>query len=198
MQLGDSSITSLVGAEILQTIRPIRGPPGLKQHNRVIRNPAVLFLPRLEVRAADLIVAIRGHFLGRVDFYRGADQSSERDLIDCVVAFGEMDRRVDVSAAVFGRAELIRRVVITFVVDARGDGVELEGLGSWPVNRIRREVVRQVNPLALRQSVRRTRRLPSRAAGYQNEPKNKRSGLYLHSRSLRSRCRFRRLSREGG
>ena len=61
-----------------------------------------------------------------------------------------MDGRVNVRAAVFGSAVAIRRVEITLVCVSMELNFQRERLGRRPVERVRRKIVREVNPLTFR------------------------------------------------
>jgi hypothetical protein len=85
---------------------------GVQQHDRVFRNPAVLFLPRQEVGDSDLIVDVDRRLGGDIDHHRGIGQLVELQFVHRFATLGEMDRRVDVGAAVFRSSIAVRRVKI--------------------------------------------------------------------------------------
>jgi len=57
-------------------------------------------------------------------------------------------RRINMSPAMFGRAEFVGSVVITLVGDAGLFFLELEAFFGWPVNGLRVEWVRQIDDFA--------------------------------------------------
>ena len=109
---------------------------------------AVLLFPSLKVVGGHLIVGVRGRRVGDVDDDRGADQRSERNLIDRLASLREMHWRIDVRAAVLGREEVVRRVVVAGRRHAVGDLVVPERLRRRPEDGLRIVGVRQIDELA--------------------------------------------------
>ena len=73
-----------------------------------------------------LVVGVLRRGIADVDHDRRPDQPFQRDLIDRLAALREVDRRVDVGAAVLGGGEVVRRVVVAGRRHAVGDLVQLE------------------------------------------------------------------------
>src|SRR5436853_4792451 len=118
VKLGYRFRTSLVSAQVFKLVIPILRPPGLQQHNRVVRNLPVALFPRFEIRDRNKIIRVSRRPGRHVYLDRGPNQPFKRYMIDGLAAFGEMHGGVDVSASVFSGAELIGRIVESFVVDS--------------------------------------------------------------------------------
>src|SRR5262245_17362974 len=75
------------------------------------------------------------------------------------MAFGEVDRRVEVGPSMLRRREIVRRVVVTLLGHAGGDLLQLEGVGGRPEDGLLAVVVRQIDCAACRprQVIRRSR-----------------------------------------
>ena len=91
-------------------------------------------LPFLEVGDRDLVVRILQRLRGHVHNRGCADQLVGRELVHGLVPFGEVDRRVDVRAAVFGGVVAVRGVEVTLRCEALEFGFQSEALGRGPVN----------------------------------------------------------------
>ena len=147
-QLGHRGRAALGGAQVALGIRPIAAVAGADQHDRAGRQLAVARFPTLEGGDGDLVVGIGQRAGRRVDHRGRADQAFERNLRHAVAAFGEVARRVDVRAAVFGAAK-----GVGFVPKAASGGpgarhAQLESGGGGPVDGVLRVVVGQIDPLA--------------------------------------------------
>ena len=82
------------------------------------------------------IVAIALRFPGDVDHDRRTDKLFQRHGFQCKFALREMDRCVDMRAAVLGRAEGVRAIEITGRCVTVGEAPELEiSAFGWPINR---------------------------------------------------------------
>ena len=109
---------------------------------------AVRTFPRREVVRRHAVIGLRGGHSGHVDDDRIADELVERNLIDRAVALCEVNRRVDVRAAVLGGREVVRGVVVALRRDAVGDLVEPEALSRRPEDGLFAVVVREIDERA--------------------------------------------------
>ena len=121
---------------------------GVKQHNRAVGNLPVFFLPRFQISDRDLVVCVSLCSGRHIHHDCSPGELVERELVHGLVAFGEMDRRVDVCAAVLGGAIAVRRVEVAFGCLAVELGFQREALGGRPVERFVGELVREINPSA--------------------------------------------------
>ncbi len=125
-----------VRAHVAHAIRPERRVAGPKQNERAVWDRAMLGLPRLEIGDRHLVVRIRQRCLAHIDDDARPDQVSERNLIDRPPPFGEVNRRVQVRAAVLRRRERERLVVIAAVGHALRVDVQFEALLGRPIDRV--------------------------------------------------------------
>ena len=97
MEIG--GIARRVGAEIGLAVPPVALPAGADQHDRLPGNAAVARLPCRDVGNGEAIVTVFSHRCRHVDHHRRADQPGDRDLVDRLASFGEVDRGVEMGAA---------------------------------------------------------------------------------------------------
>ena len=96
--------------EVLESIRPAGRPTGSEKDDRALRNRPVRGLPGLHVRGREAVVAVVLRFRGNVDDDGGRDEPPDGDGLRALPAFEEVDRRVEVRAAVLGRRKELRRI----------------------------------------------------------------------------------------
>ena len=89
-------------------------------------------LPAEKIIDGHLIIRVALRCLSHVDEHSLAEQTIQRDLIDGLMALGEMDWRVDVRPAVLGRRKVVRRVVIAACSYPIRDLLEPERLRGGP------------------------------------------------------------------
>ena len=155
VQLGDGFLATLGGAHVGLAVRVEPGATGVDQHDRALGDRAVLGLEGLDVGRGDLIVDVLGHRGADVDDEARADHLVDRDRVGGRRALGEVDRRVEVGAAVLGRREVVGGIVPAALGVAVEHLLQLEHLGGRPVDRVLVERVRQVDPPAGREILRR-------------------------------------------
>ena len=103
--------------------------------------------PRLDIADRQLIVPIRCNFVGDPNDHALPDQLIQGNRIDGISVFGKMNRRIHMGAAMLCGAEVIRRVIETFIGAAFEYGGFLEGVGSRPVNRVFGKLMGEIDPL---------------------------------------------------
>src|SRR4029434_5986660 len=104
----------------------------------------MLLLEALEVGGRDLVISLAIAGLRHIDHNGWADQPVERNLVDRLMPFCKVDRRVDVRAAVLGGEEAVGRVVIAGRRDAGSVVAKLKSFSGRPVDRLRIVRVREV------------------------------------------------------
>src|SRR6187402_1484605 len=112
----------------------------------------MLLLEALEVGRRDLVISLAIAGLRHIDHNGWADQPVERNLVDRLMPLGEVDRRIDVRAAVLGGEEAIGRVVIPGWRHAGSVVAKLKAFRCGPVDRLRVVSVREIDDFACRKS----------------------------------------------
>src|SRR5438445_3043970 len=148
MEFRDRIRPFLVRAEILFRVRPMAGETGVKQYNRAVGNLKVSLLPRFQIGDRDPVVRVFLRTGRHIHHDRRPGELVDRELIHGLVALGEMDRRVDVRAAVLGGAIAVRRVEIAFGCLAVELGFQHEAFGRRPVKGFGGKLVCEIDPSA--------------------------------------------------
>ncbi len=134
--------------QVALPVGPAGRPARAQEHDRAGRDRAVALLPRPHVRGAQPVVRVRGGRLRNIQDDARRDELRERDLVGGETLLREVRWRVEVRAAVLGRAERVRAVVVAALRPAVGELRELESRGRvGPVDRLLIEDVRQVHDL---------------------------------------------------
>jgi hypothetical protein len=97
-------------AEVLLAIRPEPAPSRLQQHDRAGPDGTPALLEALHVVYLQAVASIASRLLTHVDANRRCYQLSERHGVDRMPIACKMDRRVEMRAAVLGRAEPVGRI----------------------------------------------------------------------------------------
>ena len=148
MELGDGLGAGQSRAEILRTVVPPCTPPCPDQEDRSGGKLSMFRLPRGEILDGDLVVPV--HPVGDVHDGGSPDKTRERDLVIRPPVLGEVDRRIEVRPAVLGRTEVVGRIEPSSLRGTVRLFIEHESrcIGR-PVDRRRRERVREVDPATL-------------------------------------------------
>lgn len=115
VQFGHGGGAFLRRAELFLLVGPVTRETGVQQENRALRDFAMLFLPPLQIRHADLVIGIQPRSSENVHDHRRTDELVGRELIHGSVALGEMDGRVEVRAAMLGGAVTIGAIEGAFL-----------------------------------------------------------------------------------
>ena len=107
-------------------------------------------LPCEQLRGPDLVVAIPVAGVAGIHAYRRGHQAFERYLVHARASLCEVDRRVDVCAAVLRRAKAVRSVPPSLWVHALDAPLELEALLAGPVDGVGIERMREIDQAAVR------------------------------------------------
>ena len=149
MKLCHGILAALSGPEVLFSIRPALGKAGMEKHDGAIWDPSILCFKCFEIRDRNLVITVGGCLAADIDDNRIPAQLIERKLVNRLAFFIEMDGRIEMRAAVLGCRIAIGSIEVAFI----GVSMELlfqgEGLGGWPVERLLRKRMRQVNPLTV-------------------------------------------------
>src|SRR5262245_33950397 len=98
-------IAANVAAEVALAVGPALAPAGAEEHDGPRGDPAVLPLPGREVFGREAVVASVPYLTSHVDNHRWRDEQRERHLVDGRSPLREVDRRVEVRAAVLRSAD---------------------------------------------------------------------------------------------
>jgi hypothetical protein len=147
MKPRDSRLAGLGRTEIARAIGPALAPAGTDQDDGIGRDITVRRFPRGDVGLVDAIVGARIGLPRHVDDQRRPHQLTQRQLVGAVFLFDEMDRRVEMGAAMFRGRIVVRGVVVTRGHALRRDDGQVKGLRRRPVDGCRVERVRQVDPV---------------------------------------------------
>src|SRR5438270_6465343 len=123
-------------------VRPALRPVGAHGDEGVLRNAAVARFPGLHVLERELVVGIAGHLLVHVEHHQRHQHVLRIDLIDRLLAFMKVRRRIDVSAPLADVAELID---VETVPRDRVERAHLHLTEALPVRRVGTERVREIN-----------------------------------------------------
>lgn len=126
VQLRDGLRSTRIGAHVAHAVGPEPAVAGAEQHDGAFGNRSVRGLPGLEVGHLNLVVPIGQRFFRHVDHHGWPHELREWDLIHTPLALGKVHGRVDVRAAVLGRAEGVRFVVVAGLRVAPVVDAELE------------------------------------------------------------------------
>jgi hypothetical protein len=148
VQLRDGLLSAFRCPEIALRVGPAPREAGSEEQDRILADLPVLALEALQIVDRDLIVSVSLRRVGHVDDQRWTNQPLEWNLIDRLMSLREVHRRVDVSAAVFGGEEAVRRVVVALVGDPVRVLAQPEPLGGRPEDRLRVVAVREIDELA--------------------------------------------------
>src|SRR5882762_5326992 len=80
---------------------------GAQEHDCTRRDSSVSFLPMLEVVFSDQVVRILFTLRGDIHYHAWTHQLLQRDFIDGVLTLSEVDRGIDMGAAMFCRRILV-------------------------------------------------------------------------------------------
>src|SRR5581483_6094915 len=105
-------ISSLIRTKIRFLIRPARAPTAEHQHDRALRHASVLFLPDLKICNRDTVVGVLLGLDADIDHHCWADELLYWHLVRRAFAFGKMNRRIHMGAAVLRQAYVVRGVPI--------------------------------------------------------------------------------------
>ncbi len=149
MEVGHGVLAARRGPQVALGVGPAVPPTRLQQHDRPSGDGAVRVLPRFQRSGSDLEIPIGRGGRRDVDHDGLSDQVLEWNIGRGARAFGEVDRRIEVGAAMLRGAEGLRRV------PARGGSAlahhfQREGLRGRPVDRRIVEGVREVDDLGVR------------------------------------------------
>src|SRR5688572_24241234 len=162
-------------SQILRRVRPSFREAGPYEHDRIGGHHAVLALEAREVLGRHLIVRVRLALRGHIDDEGAAKQTAQRNRVNRRMSLREMNRRVDVRAAVLGREQAVRGVVVARWRHTVSILAKTEAFGSWPVDRLCVVGVREIDELALRKR----RRLGSAAGrGHKHERQSNRARFH--------------------
>ena len=128
-------IARSVVAQVALPVRPARAPPRPQEHDRAFRNAAVPRLPGRELGDGEAVIGIGRRRRRHVDHDRRANETRERHLVRGGAALREMDGRVEVGAAVLGRAEAVRGIEEAGLRLAVMEPLELEAVGRRRASR---------------------------------------------------------------
>ena len=136
-------------AEILLGVGPVSRPAGVYQDDGAGFDRAVSLLERVDVRDGEEGVAVFGGGGGHVDDDARGDESFEWYLVGGVLSLGEVDRCVEVSAAVLRRRDGVGRVEVpTLGVPVKERFLLETGGRGRPVDRVLVIGVREVDETA--------------------------------------------------
>jgi hypothetical protein len=96
-----------VVAHVRLNVRPVGAPARAQQDDGSLADGTVLLLELQHVGARQAVVAVGDALLRDVDHDRARGELLERHFRGAALAFGEVDRRVQVRAAVLGRAQRV-------------------------------------------------------------------------------------------
>ena len=122
------------------------GVAGVDQHDRAFRDTPVRALMSLDVGGHHKVIHVLCCLLAHVDDNARPDQLAHRQLVGRQRAFGEVDRGVEMGAAMLGRRKVIGGVVVAPVRMARKNGLLIERLRRRPIDRLSVERMGQVDP----------------------------------------------------
>src|SRR5260370_35646779 len=100
VQLRHGRGASLRGAEVARSVGPATSPPGAEQHDRRLGDAAMLRFPGVEVARSDAVVPVGLDLAAHVYHAGKPHELGDRDLLRRVPPAGEVDRCVEVRAAV--------------------------------------------------------------------------------------------------
>src|SRR6266700_8234858 len=147
MKRGNSLGAVFVCPKIALRIRPVLAPPSSYQQDCALGNPPMRVFPSRDVLCADQVVGIVVACCRDVNDDRMGDQLSNRNFIHTLISFGEMQRTVDVGAAVLaggvtgGGVEISARCRSPLVFGP------LKAIGGRPIDGILVEAVREIEQL---------------------------------------------------
>jgi hypothetical protein len=148
MQLRHGALPFLVSPKISFGVRPMPRESRVQQNNGAFRDLSMLLLPRFQVSNADQVIRIPLRFGGKIHHHRSPRKLFDRKLVHGLPPLRKVNRRINVRAAVFRRAITVGRIEVSTGRVPMELTFKRELLRRGPEDRIRRKVVRQVNPLA--------------------------------------------------
>src|SRR6185436_19068052 len=111
------------------------------------RDRAVRLLPFFQIGSAEPVIAIGGAGLSDVHYDDRSDQLRQRNLLGGGLPLSEVDRAVEVRAAVLAGGVASRRVPVTAWRHAPTLPLELERLSRGPVDRLLVVIVSEIDQL---------------------------------------------------
>src|SRR5438034_6117736 len=149
MKLGNSLGAVLVCPKIALRIRPVLAPPSSYQHDCALGNAPMRFFPSRDVLCADQVVGIVVACCRDVNNNDKGDQPSNGNLVRTLVSLGEMQRTVDVGAAMLARGVTSGRVEISARCRSPLVFGPLKAVGGRPINSVLVEAVGEIEQLIL-------------------------------------------------
>ena len=95
---------------LYEVITPELVEPCAEKHDRPFRQRAVRLLPIENVLCCEAVVMICRRGLRHVDHGCWSDQPVERDLVDRLLPFCEVDRRIEMRPAMFRQRNIVGRI----------------------------------------------------------------------------------------
>ena len=151
MEFGDRGCTVLISAEIALRIRPVFTPSGLDEHDVGGRDRSVSGFPLREVFCGEKVVGVLGTCGGDVDDDGGRDKAGDGDLVGAGMSFGEVERAVEMRAAMLAGAVACGGVEVSARGWTPGVLLPLEAVSGGPIEGVLVEGVGEIDEVGVRE-----------------------------------------------